>query len=527
MKKPKYEDLEQQILQLQNDLESRNKAINESEDKFRMYFNHLTEAITLHKMITDEKGNIIDFTYEELNPAREKLINISFAELKGKTVRQVNPDIEDFIFEKFGATAKTGEPVTFEYYSSIFKRHLKVKVFSPKYGYVATIIEDLSEQKRADELLNKTLEKFRTIFENAVEGIAIVDNKGIIREWNKFLELKTGFSKTKAIGEKLWDIQVSVMTEDWKIKYPVEYIEKAWMNIVHTLPENEIITREGQYLDVDKNLVLTEDLICPILLNGEKFICIIQRDLTERINAEQALKINEEKLKHLNATKDKLFSIIAHDLRSPFNSILGFSQHLRENIRNYKFEESEKYLDTINSTAQSTFNLLVNLLSWAKQQTGQTIYNPENLNLQQIVNEVVDLLSSSAKIKNITINYALPKKISIFADKNMLKTILQNLISNAVKFTNPDGIIRIYAVQYSGKVEITISDNGIGMGKKSIGKLFEIETNASTSGTLNEPGSGLGLIICREFVEKHGGKIRVESKKGKGSDFKFSIPVKI
>ena len=317
------------------------------------------------------------------------------------------------------------------------------------------------------------------------------------------------------------------MTEDWKIKYPVEYIEKAWMNIVNTLPENEIITREGQYLDVDKNLVLTEDLICPILLNGEKFICIIQRDLTERINAEQALKINEEKLKHLNATKDKLFSIIAHDLRSPFNSILGFSQHLRENIRNYKFEESEKYLDTINSTAQSTFNLLVNLLSWAKQQTGQTIYNPENLNLQQIVNEVVDLLSSSAKIKNITINYALPKKILIFADKNMLKTILQNLISNAVKFTNPDGIIRIYAVQYSGKVEITISDNGIGMGKKSIGKLFEIETNASTSGTLNEPGSGLGLIICREFVEKHGGKIRVESKKGKGSDFKFSIPVKI
>ena len=151
MKKPKYEDLEQQILQLQNDLESRNLAINESEDKFRMYFNYLTEAITLHKMITDEKGNIIDFTYEELNPAREKLINISFAELKGKTVRQVNPDIEDFIFEKFGATAKTGEPVTFEYYSSIFKRHLKVKVFSPKYGYVATIIEDLTEQKRADE----------------------------------------------------------------------------------------------------------------------------------------------------------------------------------------------------------------------------------------------------------------------------------------------------------------------------------------------------------------------------------------
>jgi PAS domain S-box-containing protein len=518
-----YGELKGRILQLENELEKLKLTSCESDDKFRMYFNNLTEAITLHKMITDEKGNIVDFTYEELNPVREKLINYSYSDLKDKTVKQINPDITDVIFEKYSDAAKTGKPVNFEYFSKTFNRHLKVKVFSPKYGYVATIIEDFSEQKKAEEMLNKTLEKYKTIFENSVEGIALIDDSGTITEWNKFLEDKTGFSKKTAIGKKLWDIQFSVMTKEWKSKYPVESLQKIWMNLLNSLPENEIITKEGQYLDTEKKLVLTEDIICPIILNGDKFLCIIQRDLTDRRNTEQVLKINEQKLKHLIATKDKLFSIIAHDLRSPFNSILGYSQDLRENIRKYKIEESEEHLDIINSSAHNTLNLLNNLLIWAKTQTGQTIFNPETISLQQVINEVADLLNSSAKIKNISINYNQSDKVMIYADKNMLKTILQNLISNAIKFTNPGGNIHINAKPYSDHMEIIISDNGIGISKKAIKNLFAIDTNKPTKGTINETGSGLGLVICREFVEKHGGKIWVESKAGMGSDFKFEL----
>jgi PAS domain S-box-containing protein len=522
--KPTYEDLEKHILHLENELENNRLTLAESIEKYQKFFNHLTEAISLHKMITDEKGHVVDFTYEEVNPARERMINIKYPELKNKTVRQVNPDIDDKFIDKYGDIAKTGEPLDFEYFSRTFNKHLKVKVFSPKYGYAATIIEDVTDQKKAEELLGKTLEKYKTIFENSIEGIALIDDTGTISEWNRFLENKTGLSKSTAIGMKLWDVQFSVMTEEWKHKYPVQSLKKIWINLLNTLAENEIITREGQYLDVEKNLVLTEDLICPIRLNGERFLCIIQRDLTERRNAEQALKINEHKLTQLNATKDKLFSIIAHDLRSPFNSILGYAQHLRENIRKCEVEESEKYLDIIHSSARYTLNLLINLLSWARHQTGQTIFTPENLQLQQILNEVVDLLSSSAKIKNITINHKLPQRVKIYADKNMLKTILQNLISNAVKFTRIDGTINIYAIPYSDYLEITISDNGIGMSKRTIQNLFKMETNAPTAGTLNEPGSGLGLIICREFVEKHGGVIWTESKIGKGSSFKFTVP---
>lgn len=494
------------------------------DEKFRMFFDNLTEATSLHKMITDEKGVVIDFTYEDLNPARERITKLSFTQIMGKTVRQVNPDIADGFIEKYGDVAKTGKPLNFDYYSKTFNKHLKVKAFSPKYGYVATIIEDFTEQKKAEEMLDETLEKYRTIFENTVEGIILIDDSGTVTEWNKCMEHKTGFSKMMVRGRKLWDVQYSLLTADWQKRFPKEKLQKIWLNLITSLTENEIRKEEGQYLDKDGSLVLTEDIICPLRLKKEKFLCIIQRDLTERRNAEQNLKINEQALQHLNATKDKLFSIIAHDLRSPFNSILGYSQYLRENIRKLEVEESEKCLDIINSSAHSTLTLLVNLLSWAKNQTGQTSYNPEKIRLHNIVNEVVDFSGSSAKIKNIMLDHNISNEITIYADRNMLKTIFQNLISNAVKFTNPDGMINISALPYSEHVEITVSDTGVGIAKSAIKNLFTLETNAST-GTLNETGSGLGLVICREFVEKQGGKIWVESKVGKGSRFKFTLPL--
>jgi PAS domain S-box-containing protein len=499
--------------------------LKKNEEKYQMFFSNLTEAISLHKMITDDNGNIIDFTYEAVNPARERLINLKFSELKNKTLKKVNPDLEDRIINEYGSVAITGKPVDFEYYTKTFHKHLKVKVFSPNYGYAATIIEDVSAQKKAEELLNRTLEKYRTIFENSVEGIILVDDAGTITEWNKYLENKTGLDKLKVIGKKIWDIQHNLMTEDLKKKFPDDTLRKIWLNIMETLAENETFTREGKFLDKNGNLVMTEDLLCPIRLNDEKFICIIQHDLTERRTAENELRVNEQKLREVNATKDKLFSIIAHDLRSPFNLIIGYSRDLMGNIRKYKIEDVEKFVEIINSSAQNTLNLLINLLSWAKNQTGQTIFNPENLDLRHIISEVIDFLISSARIKDITINHDMTEKIMIYADKNMLKTILQNLISNAVKFTRPGGNIKIYTISFSDHLEITVSDNGVGLSKKVIRNLLAHQTNTPSAGTFSETGSGLGLVICREFIEKHGGKIWVESRVGKGSDFKFTFPL--
>jgi PAS domain S-box-containing protein len=511
------EKLKERIRLLENELEM-------SHEKYLMFFNNLTEAVALHKMITDDNGQVVDFTYEELNPAREKMIGMTYSEVKNKTVREVNPDIAEGFIEKYGESARTGEPLNFEFTTKVFNKHLKVKAFSPQYGYLATIIEDLSDQKKSEELLNKTLEKYKAIFENSVEGIVLIDDKGTINEWNKCIEGKTGLPKSYVIGKKLWDVQYSLLTEDWKSRYPADKLEKIWIRLIDTLPDNEVFRADGQFQNSDGRLVLTEDIICPIRFNGEKHIVILQLDLTDRRNAEQELKISEQKLKQLNATKDKLFSIIAHDLRSPFNAILGYSRVLRENLAIYPLEESEKILDILNSSAQKTLDLLINLLSWAKNQTGQTTFNQEEVMLHNIVQEVVELMSSSAKIKNISMNFNVSGRTKVYADKNMLKIILQNLISNAVKFTNPGGLIHISALPCNDSVEITVSDTGTGISKKRLKNLFSFDADDPSDDNIKAGGAGLGLAICREFVEKNGGRIWAESKSGRGSKFKFTCP---
>jgi len=236
------------------------------------------------------------------------------------------------------------------------------------------------------------------------------------------------------------------------------------------------------------------------------------------------LEMNETLTKH-NATKDKLFSIIAHDLRGPFHVILGYVRLLSDEIRTSDMEAIEKDISIINSSVRNTLVLLDNLLNWAKSQTGQISFNPENLKLRLVIDETIHVLNSSAAIKNIALNYFLPEEIDVYADLNLLKIVLRNLVSNALKFTNLNGKVDVYALRKNDFIEITVSDNGVGIDNVNQNKLFKLETSETTLGTAKEGGSGLGLILCKEIVEKHGGKIWVKSEQGKGSDFKFSLPI--
>jgi PAS domain S-box-containing protein len=238
-------------------------------------------------------------------------------------------------------------------------------------------------------------------------------------------------------------------------------------------------------------------------------------------------KENEIQLKNLITTKDKIFSIIAHDLRSPFNGILGFSELLSENMRDFEIEESEKYVEIINTSAKNTLILLDNLLNWAKFQTGQIAFNPKKILISKVVKEIIEASNSIAKIKNITINYNQVEDIKVFTDENMLTVVLRNLLSNAIKFTRHGGNITISTIlnENENEIEITISDNGIGMKAETLNNLFDSTIKNTSLGTANEKGSGLGLILCKEFIEMQGGKIWAESEEGKGSHFKFTTPV--
>lgn len=259
--------------------------------------------------------------------------------------------------------------------------------------------------------------------------------------------------------------------------------------------------------------------------NGKKFVVGVIRDITDRKKIEQALIESEAQFRELNATKDILFSIIGHDLRGPFGNILVLSELLIEAVKDKDPVESEQYLGMINSTAKNSLSLLDNLLSWAKSQTGQLNFKSEKINISSSIQEVLELSNANAKTKNISLNLIKSDEIEVDCDEEIFKTILRNLISNAIKFTKPGGNIDVFVIPKQNQVEITISDNGIGINEETCKKLFSISSNLSSLGTANEIGSGFGLFLCKEFVKKLGGRIWVESEEGKGSDFKFTLPL--
>jgi signal transduction histidine kinase/ligand-binding sensor domain-containing protein len=245
----------------------------------------------------------------------------------------------------------------------------------------------------------------------------------------------------------------------------------------------------------------------------------------QKILLEKTVAIKTTELYELNVSKDKFFSIIAHDLKNPFSTIIGFSEMLKDEIAAGNNSKTGELTNVINTSAVQTYKLLENLLSWANSQRGKIQFDPEQINLSDLIKEEFLMLKDMAVSKNIELMITFNNNIVIEADRNMIKTILRNLISNAIKFTHKNGRVEVGAVFINKQVEISVSDNGIGMTGETIDKLFRLDGNLSTRGTENEKGTGLGLILCKEFVEKHGGKIWVESEAGKGSLFKFVLPM--
>lgn len=290
--------------------------------------------------------------------------------------------------------------------------------------------------------------------------------------------------------------------------------QKKGYNIVHRLK-----LKEGKIKYVNERCITTYDD------NGNPKRSIgTVADITAQIENEQKIKQQNLELQRINAEKDKLFSIISHDLRSPFNALIGFSEILQKKIDNYDKTKIKKIISHINNTATTTYDLLNDLLKWANFHRGQIEFKPQKIDLLNFTTQKISLIQDIAAQKEIEIKNKIAEETEVFADENMLSTILRNLLTNAVKFTNRKGKVSIFTTETDKNIEISVKDNGIGISEEKQKKLFRIESNISEQGTENEDGTGLGLILCREFVEKHGGKIWVKSKTGKGSIFTFSIP---
>ena len=409
---------------------------------------------------------------------------------------------------------KDGQSFPIEYWLSPIRRKGKLV------GSVVTFLDNTERRKCKQELLSG---------EHRLKGVIEGTNVGTW-EWN----VQTG----DAVYNERWAEIVGYTLEELS---PVSI--NTWTKLAHP---DDLLESEAQLMQLFIRQISYYDLECRMRHKNGNWIWVHDRGKViewttdgkpllaagthSNINARKEIELtlleNEIRLQDLNATKDKFLSIIAHDLRSPFNTIVGFSELLLGKIKIKEYSDIEDYARNILTSSYNTLNLLANLLEWARSQTNMIAINPEYFDISQLIDEIVKFSKEAATQKQISIQKIMPTYIMVFADRQMIGTIIRNLLSNALKFTDMDGKIIIYVKNISQGVTVEIKDNGVGIRAETIKKLFRIDQSVSKCGTRNEKGTGLGLILCKEFVEKHGGKIQVKSEVGEGSIFSFYIPSK-
>ncbi len=378
---------------------------------------------------------------------------------------------------------------------------------------------EIEEQKELIEISNIELREQHAFIETLLNTIPnpvfYTDRNNNILGCNKAFEDISG----KTI-DNLMKVNIDKLGFKQKLSYDTTEIFKN--------PEKSLVRIEGT---MNFNDGIEHDIICyrkGIVIAGEKLISIlgIIIDITDLKETEKQLKTSQNELKNVINTKDKFFNIMAHDLKNPFNAILGLTSIISTDYEQLNKTEIKQYSSLINQSATQIYNLLENLLEWARTQSGTIERKPLTFIINEIINECSELFNHNLKQKSIKLNINTKKEIKVFADKNMIMTVLRNLISNAIKYTKNNGQINIEVQESESFANISIKDNGIGITPENMEHLFKIDQPISTPGVENEKGTGLGLIICKEFVEQNCGNIKVESQPDTGATFSFTIPVK-
>jgi PAS domain S-box-containing protein len=368
--------------------------------------------------------------------------------------------------------------------------------------------------------LKESEEKFRFFMDNSADVIWQLDDKFRYTYISPADEKLRGFSGEEMIGVSVW----SILTEEGFKQVKNEISKRK------ELEENGIITGTARYevqqKHRDGSLIWTEVNVNPIRDEDSKIIGYggVTRDISERKKFAEEIQKKNDELRQLNESKDKFFSIISHDLRSPFQGLLGISKLLVEEFDSLSREEFKEFVVLLNDALHTQYKFLDDLLSWSRIQSGRLILEPENLPFQKELEKVLLIFDTNLKNKNISVTTECTKNIIVYSSVDMFSLLLRNLISNAIKFTKNGGHISINAKENKKEVLIEVKDNGIGIKKENLARLFRIDIHFSTSGTNKESGNGLGLVLCKEIIEKHGGDIWVESEPGKGTSFTFTLP---
>jgi PAS domain S-box-containing protein len=513
----KYNSLKEFLDEESSERKRAEEALRESEDKYRKAFQSTSDVIT----ITERDG-----TYIDVNDGFTNLTGFTKEDVTGKLSTEINIWAIPEDLEKLVTGLKDKGYV--ENLESKFRRKdgsLMTAVISANIiilnnePHILAIAHDISERKQMEELILKSKQQYDDLVSNIAVGVYILRTKPegtfaldyvsprMAEMLNLSIEslIASGEAIFKAIHPDDLEGFIRLNQEGIQLKRPFDWHGRA---IIKGVVRWLHITSKPQELESGD-----------ILWNG------LIVDITEQMLAQAEIEHQNKELQKINAEKDKFFSIIAHDLRSPFNGFLGLTQVMAEELPSLTMAEVQKIAVRMSESATNLYNLLTNLLDWSRIQQGAILFKPEVIQLNIVIRGSIDVIHESAKSKKIEIATDIPDGLAVFADANMLQTVLRNLISNALKFTPKGGKINVSAKTSDKKsVEISIQDTGIGMSKFLVTNLFRLDVQTTREGTEGEPSTGLGMLLCKEFVEKHSGRLWVESEEGNGSTFYFTLP---
>ncbi|MBK8662992.1 MAG: PAS domain S-box protein [Ignavibacteriales bacterium] len=366
----------------------------------------------------------------------------------------------------------------------------------------------LQMEPEHDEL-TEDLRSFKEIFDELLDHIMIIDgHSGKVTEINKIWMSTTGFSRDEILGKHFSEVFCDEQ---------ISNLEELEAIVTHdSVVANRLLRKkDGTSIPVEMSLSMVN-------FKGQNSILTVLRNITERLESEQKIREMNKMLGELNTTKDKLFSVIAHDLRNQFNVLISFSDILLKDINTMPETERFYFLSQIESVSRTTYGLLSNLLHWARSQTGILVIKKEILIVNNLISSVCEELNGSIITKELLIKFDKSQTVIVYSDEDILRTVLRNLLSNAIKFSNRNGKIEINLSEFETELEIEIKDFGTGMDEEQQKMIFQVG-GVSKKGTAKEEGTGLGLTICKEFINKLGGRIWFKSAPGEGTSMFFTV----
>ena len=471
-------------------------------------FTRFLENSPIYVFFKDEATRAV-----KLSQNYEKMLGMPLQDIIGKNMFELFPSElaeqmvnDDLRVLKERKTVKVREVLNGRHYETIKFPVIIDNI--PKFLAGYTI--DTTEQVHAEKTLRESEERFKKVYAEGTLPIAMLNGNFRFLSANQVFQETFGFKESELRKMTFRDIT-----------HP-EHIEHDLENLQLLLQKKtDLYQTEKRYITRNKEIVWGKAQVSIVYDSSGKFLyfLVMINNITGYKLAEQEIIKKNLELVKLNAEKDKFFSIIAHDLRSPFNTFLGLTEIMAEDLYSLRLDEIQQIATDLKNSANNLYHLLENLLEWSMVKRGMKPFNPKEILLNKLTADTLASLSESIRMKSIRISMQIPVNLRVIADEHMLGTIIRNLLSNAVKFTPKNGSINVEARTTERVTELTIADSGIGMDEKMKKTLFDLTGSNNRPGTEGELSSGLGLLLCKEFIEKHNGSIRVESEPEKGSTF--------